>query len=614
VSPRSGGESDKFGNRYEGAWTVRHLLYVLLGTAQSVTVEDIDDLAKGVEFTYCYGDTVEVHQLKRQNGNANSWTVKSLQDKRIWENVRSHVEAGRHFHFVSMLPAYPLQELADRARRAEDLDSFIKKWLTKELTEPFDDLSSSSIFGSTEVAWKVLQGFWIEWPDERDIGKMNSALAELLLQGAAGTLATVGLGDLVYNNLGVRLDASRIESRLRRYGLRRVSQGSDVAEHVKSVTDGWAASIERELLQPTIVRSEADQIINLLDGPDKLLLLMGAAGGGKTAVLHQVFQVLEADATLVLGFRLDRLESFSSTTELGNRVGLDISPVTALAAVAGECPCVLIVDQLDAVSLASGRMPRNFDAVANLIREASAFPNMQVILACRKFDAENDHRIRELVNDKRYARIEVAELSESQVAEAVKAMGLDASALTAHQQKLLRWPLHLVLLKSVADDAEALSFQTTKHLFDAFWQRKLTDCVQRRDSVRFNKVVSTLAEVISSRRHLSVPITVLDGDDLSVDAGVLVSEHVLVRDGQQIAFFHENFFDYAFARGWIERNQTLVDFLANGEQELFRRAQVRQIINHLRELEPDRFATEVGALLTSPDIRYLWGSNIGLWA
>jgi hypothetical protein len=582
------------------------LLYVLLGTFQSITVEGIDALAEGAEFTVRSGDIDEVCQSKRQNGNANSWTVKSLQDKQIWEKVRSHVEAGRHFNFVSMLPARPLQELADRARRAEDLTSFINSWLTKELTEPFDDLSSPAIFGSAETAWKMLRGFWIEWPDERDIVKMNSVLAELLLEGATGNLAAAGLGDLVDNNLGVRLDATGIERRLGEYGLRRaqILRGSAVVERVKSATAGWAMSIEGELLRPTIARSEADQLVNLLGGLDKLLLLVGAAGGGKSAVLHQVLRTLEKDMTPILGFRLDRLEPFSSTTELGNRLGLDASPVAALAAVAAERPCVLIVDQLDAVSLASGRMPRNFNAVADLVREASVFPNMRVVLACRKFDVENDYRIRELVSNKSSAHVEVAELSEPQVVEAVRAMGLDTAALNTQQKKLLRSPLHLVLLKSIADDAEALSFQTTKHLFDKFWERKLVDCVQRRDSVRYNKVISTLADTISSRQRLSVPITVLDRDELSVDAGVLVSEHVLVRDGQQIAFFHESFFDYAFARGWIERNQTLVEFLVCGEQELFRRTQVRQIMNHLRELEPERFVTDVETLLTNPDIRF----------
>lgn len=607
MSPRSGGEADKFGNRYEGVWTVRHLLYVLAGRAESVTVEDIGDLAQGVELTYRHDDIIEVHQLKRQNKNANSWTVKSLQDKGIWENVRPHVEAGREFHFISMIPAITLHSLSDRARRSESLSNFVSNWLTnKRLREAFDDLCSTDIYGSPEIAWRVLRGFWIDWPSERDIVEMNSTLAEQQLEGSGGTLAAAGLGELIAHNLGVCLDAPKIESELSKYGLHRTNarQVSSTREQIRSATDGWAASIERELMQPTIYRSETDELVNLLDGSGRFFLLMGAAGNGKTAVLHQVYQALAARKVIVLGFRLDRLEPFSSTTELGSRIGLDVSPVTALATAAGKEPCVLIVDQLDAVSLTSGRMPRNFDAVANIAREASAFPEMRIVLACRKFDVQNDYRIRELVNDKQCTQITISELSDSQVVDAVTTMGLDASALNAHQQNILRSPLHLVLLKTIADDATALSFQTTRNLFDAFWQRKLMECMQRRDTVRFNQVISTLATTISSRQRLSIPITVFDADDLSVDAGVLVSEHVLTQDDQQVAFFHEAFFDYVFARGWVERNETLVEFLMSGEQELFRRAQVRQIVNHLRELDPDRYIAEVEKLLTNPEIRY----------
>src|SRR3712207_7201622 len=37
VSPRPGGEADKLGNHYEGAWTVLHILEVLAGTDRKST-------------------------------------------------------------------------------------------------------------------------------------------------------------------------------------------------------------------------------------------------------------------------------------------------------------------------------------------------------------------------------------------------------------------------------------------------------------------------------------------------------------------------------------------------------------------------------------------------
>lgn len=608
MTPRPGGETDKFGNRYEGAWTVRHALYVLLGRGTSITVEPSAPLGDGVEFAYRQDGGTQVHQVKRQNRNANSWNVASLRGKDIWAGLRSHVDAGRAYHFVSLLPARPLDELADRARRSDDLVAFEAEWLTGELRGPFDALAAPDVYGSAATAWRMLRGLWVEWHNEQDIVNVNAVLAEQVLAGASGHLAAVGLGDLLLNNLGTTLDASAITARLERYGLRRVSRadGDAVADAVGGTTRKWAASVERELLRPAIPREEADRLVEqITEGTRQLTLLTGAAGGGKSAVLHRAFSALAERGIPVLAFRLDRLlEPLGSTRELGRRVDLPMSPVGALGAVAGERPCVLIVDQLDAVSMASGRIPETFDAVADLLSEAAAYPAMRVVFACRAFDAEADPRVRRIATPERCTRVEVGPLSDAQVDAAVASMGLDPGRLAQQQRVLLGAPLPLVLLGRVADQEEALSFRTTRQLFDAFWDTKRKECVRRQPSVRFHEVVSAVVAAMSARQRLSVPLSVLDADDLAASGELLVSEHVCVRDGRQLAFFHESFFDYAFARDWLRRDESLVAFLVGGEQELFRRGQVRQVLDHLRDLDPERFTEEIEALLTSPDIRY----------
>lgn len=118
----------KVGNRYESAWTVRHVLYVLAGNGQSITVEDVSDLAQGVEFTYRCGDGLQVHQLKRQQCTLNNWSTGKLHKLGIWQSARAHVEAGRDYHFVSTIPAQVPHELCDFARRSSSLDDFIANW------------------------------------------------------------------------------------------------------------------------------------------------------------------------------------------------------------------------------------------------------------------------------------------------------------------------------------------------------------------------------------------------------------------------------------------------------------------------------------------------------
>ncbi|MFI9462951.1 NACHT domain-containing protein [Streptomyces xiamenensis] len=581
-------------------------LHVLLGSGTSLCVEPGGPLGEGAEFVFRHAHGTDVYQVKRQHRNANSWNVASLRALGVWESLRSHAEAGRTFHFVSTVPGRALAELADRAGRSDSVASFEAEWLTDELRGPFDALAADGIYGSTTTAWQILRRLRVECHDEQELVRTNAVLAEQLLAGAPGHLAALALGQVLLDNLGTTLDAAVLLSRLALHGLRGIVRADVVAvsDAVGTVTGRWAASVERLLLQPEIPRDEAVRLVQeIREGTQQLILLTGTAGDGKSAVLHQTVTALVEAGTPVLGIRLDRLDPFGSTHELGERVGLSMSPVSALGVMAGGRPCVLVVDQLDAVSLASGRIPDTFDAVADLVDEAAAYPGMRVILACRAFDADADSRIRRLTAPEHCTRVTVGSLSDAQVETAVARMGLNVSRLGPSQKALLRSPLHLVLLAQVTDQEGALLFHSSRQLFDTFWDAKQEACA-RRSSVRFHEAVSVVVEAMSKRQRLTAPYSVLDTDSLAVTRKVLESEHLLVRDGRQLAFFHESFFDYAFARAWLAREESLVAFLTGGEQELFRRGQLRQVLDHLRDLEPERFAEEVEGLLTSPDIRY----------
>lgn len=609
MSPRSGGEADKIGNRYESAWAIRHALYCLVRDDCSMTVEALDpDEARGAEFTFVERGKTQVHQVKRQFQNNNAWSISALARLGVFASATGHIAAGREYHFVSLIPCGNLRELAERARGAVDVATFTQHSLAtnQELRDAFDELSAPNLLGTPERAWKTLRGMWFEVREERETMHDNGLLAELTLEGAPGRLMALGLGDVLNANLGLPLTREELLEKLADMDvtLRPVGSKASTCAKVAEVTKNWRQSVQLELLEPPIVRAEAGRVVESLES-GALSLILGNAGEGKSAILEQTVGSLEAAGGTVLAFRLDRrLTGFASTEQLGRQLGLDMSPAAALKLAAGEGPGYLVIDQLDAVSLASGRMPENFDAVADLIAEAALLPKIGVVLACRGFDVENDHRIRTLTSRLRPTTVEVGALTDSEVNDAVDGMGLKSKALTAKQRNVLRTPLHLVLLASIASEPDALSFQSNGSLFESFWERKRQTAKLRRADVKFNAVIEKVANTASDRQTLAVPISVLDEDDLIDHATVLISEHVLAREGDRVAFFHETFFDYAFARHWVSRSESLVKFLCRAEQELFRRAQVRQILLHLHEQDSDRFVTECEAALTSDDIRF----------
>lgn len=86
----------------------------------------------------------------------------------------------------------------------------------------------------------------------------------------------------------------------------------------------------------------------------------------------------------------------------------------------------------------------------------------------------------------------------------------------------------------------------------------------------------------------------------------MASQNVIVLDGDSVRFFHEAFFDYCCARLFAEQGGTLLEFLIEGdrEQHLFRRAQVRQILEYERERDAATYLSDMRDLLTDPRIRY----------
>ena len=604
----SGGYSDKKGNQYELIWAVEYALKCIQDERRSITYEELDpDLAEGSEFTYVdEHDSTHVFQVKRQKDTSDKWTIDSLERKRIFKAARSHVAAKRQYHFGSMISCTKLRELSNRARESDNFNSFVQYVsANQELMREFEKLAELESLGSREEVWKVLQSMHFAVMDEGEYKKIVITLAEAMLDGAEGSVLFSAIGSVLLDNLRKRLTKNELLDLLAQ---KKIFVPEDKAKQtardkVRDATARWQRSVQRELLDPEISRPEATQLISQLDSA-RLSFAIGAAGSGKSAVINQVVKELKSQDVEVLAFRLDRCEDFNSIEKLGGQLGLSKSPVGSLRRAADKRDAVLVIDQFDAMSLMSGRLPNSHDAVADLVDEAMAL-NIRVIVACRLFDFENDHQIREISAKWKAQHVTVGDLSDDAVANAVTEMGGDFARLTEKQRELLRLPLRLVLFKEIIDQPNAYSFTTPISLFNAFWNRKRKFCKKDHPKLHFNDTLELIAKTMSNKQVLSIAKRELDCNDYINDAEILASENLLVFDNQHISFFHEAFFDYVFARQWLSDGQNLVEFLCSQEQGLFRRAQVRQILEMLlAEEDFERFREEIEELLLEKKIRF----------
>ena len=237
---------------------------------------------------------------------------------------------------------------------------------------------------------------------------------------------------------------------------------------------------------------------------------------------------------------------------------------------------------------------------------------MRILIACRKFDLDNDYRLRQLTGSEGIAETVVvnryATLCEptKTVRGVVSRFGLDASLLNTKQLDLLSIPLHLKLLSELVADEEisALNFETAQDLYGRFWDFKQLVIEKERlgRPVQWAKVVYALCDHMNESQTLSSPEYVLE--EWGSDAKAMVSENVLVRENNRFSFFHEGFFDYSYARRFAGSGKSLLNLLLSGEQHLFRRAQVRQILLYLRDAEFERYIANLKEILASSDVRF----------
>ena len=605
-SGTSGGYADKKGNQYELIWAINYALMCIQDERRSITYEDLDSiLAEGSEFTYVdeHG-VVHVFQIKRQNSISDKWTINDLKKKGIFETAKLHVKGGRQYHFGSMTPCTKLRELSERSRESggfKEFEQYVSS--NKQLEQEFEKLAE--IIGGQEEAWQLLCSMHFVFRDETEYRKTTITLAEAILDGAEGSVIFDTINSVLLNHLRKHLTKNELLDALDQKGIfvPEVRAKQTARDQVRAATERWQNTIQRELLDPEIPRAEATQLISQLDSA-RLSFVIGAAGSGKSAVINQVVKELKSQDAEVLAFRLDRCEDFNSIEKLGEELVLSKSPVVSLRRAADKRDAFLVIDQLDAISLMSGRLPNSYDAVADLVDEAMAL-DIRVIVVCRLFDFENDHRIRKINDEWKGQHLVVGDLSDDVVADAVTEMGGDIARLTAKQRELLKLPLHLVLFKEIIDQPDAYSFTTPISLFNAFWDRKRKFCKKDHPELRFNDTLELIAKTMSNKQILSIAKGELDCHDYINDAEILASENLLVIDNQRVSFFHEAFFDYVFARQWLSDEQNLVEFLCSQEQGLFRRAQVRQILEMLlAEEDFERFHEEIEELLLEKKTRF----------
>ncbi len=613
--PLRGGPADKFGNRYEPWWTVFQLVRIIRGDAESIRIEE--PTVEKAEFVITAGDRRELHQTKLRHPNG-KWSLHSLAQNGLLLSMFDQLSKNPNirFIFVSGSDAPELRELAERAVSAENLAEFEEVFVSADTHKKSLRKLQRIWKADAAIVYEILQRIEVRTMDEQGIKEQvrESLQARFLTKPDD---VCVALRSIVADSIHKRIDHEQLISALGKRGfrLRKLAKPSDAPSLIAEVTNRYLEVTKKKLIQGSIIpRSSTRSLLTKIkeNATDCDCILTGKAGGGKTGCVIEFVEALHnsENPVAVLAFRLDRIAPVSSTFELGKHLDLEESPgfVLAKAAESTSGKAVLIVDQLDAVSTTSGRNSSFFDVVEDLLIEARGWRNkvkIHIVVVCREFDLNNDHRLRRLLATD-HVHISVTDLSPDEVKSVIAGSEFKTDLLDAKQLELLRLPQNLSLFLDTSYDLSLKpKFSSNKELFDHYWNEKRRAVNHRASPAPdyWNDVIHMLCNEMTVSQELSVLKEKLDKFP-NAYIEQMASEGVISFDGNRYGFGHESFFDYCFARVFIAQDESLIEFLVKTEQFLFQRAQVRQVLDYLRDADRKRCLKEISALLTDDRIRY----------
>lgn len=600
--PLPGGAADKVGNSYERRWTTLALVQLLDGTAESIRIEVPGAAGLGAEFRLTFGDRTEWHQAKRQR-SAGAWTVPNMRTDGILGTWWAKLAAGDHCLFVSGVGAPTLLELADRARSASDWSEFDSEFLSSQQSAT-DFTSVKTEWGDPdpELCFEALKRVDVRTVDERTLSELVKYRLAPVIAGDPAVVAAV-LAQYVDDSVHIVRRPSDVWAHLEANGFTPAAFGSPKNVAVLATRTATFLSAVRSLQigAEGIAVPAIDEAVEALER-SRRLVLVGGAGSGKSFVLAGAVEHAQALGWPCVVVSADRLHDVRTTDQVGLSIGLESSPVAVLAALARGSNALLAIDQLDAVGIVSGRHPERLSVVAEMLQEARAHPNVRVLVACREFDLDNDRELRRVVGAET-ERLKISLLTRGQVMAALVECGI-SEPLSDREVEFLQTPLHLAIftgLQSLGHSTPAFP-KSTNDLFGAFWTDKRNACAERQGAAdHWLEVIDVLVSAMSNEQALSVPEGLLDPFHRQVAA--MRSESVLTTLQGRTGFVHETFFDYCWARRFVSKSQSLQELLLSSEQDLFRRSQVRQLLDYKRGADPESYAADLKWLLESDDVR-----------
>ena len=381
---------------------------------------------------------------------------------------------------------------------------------------------------------------------------------------------------------------------------------SSILRQQKSTIGNTGFHFSREIVHDIVEWS-----IESSDDQKNLAMLIDQAGVGKTVALHDVQNELELMGIDILAIKADQqLSGITQLNEIQTKLSLLESPEQILGRLAQLGRVVVLIDQIDALSLSLAHDQATLDVVLDLIARLRRIPNLRIVISCRIFDRNNDQRLKQIDIPKEFT---LTQLTDDEISNFLHSIGISFRDLPEPTKILLKNPLDLNLFVLALSNVSTirtniLGVTSLQELYGAIWENILlqndSQAPSKADRV---EVIKLFTEYMSSHQVINVPKSYLlqpDMKHLEKTISWLASVGILVESKTNWVFIHQTFFDYCFARNFVEQGKNLVEVIQQSDQGLFIRPLLLQVIAFMRGTNSKQYIISLSTLLFSKEIRY----------
>lgn len=359
-----------------------------------------------------------------------------------------------------------------------------------------------------------------------------------------------------------------------------------------------------------IARKETQELLSWLEDEqgakkeNRVRLLVGDAGSGKSVVMQDVLLSMETNGIPVLGLKSDQLFSIKDKN-IDELVGLE-KPVTAFVKeMADKGKFVFLVDQIDALSSTLSNDRTSLRSMNTLIDDVSNHPNVRVIVSCRPYDLHFDPALEKY---RYYPACRMDLLPVELVDETLSVAGIELKDNETVVKNFLRNPLNLFLFCHIKDNRLFSNKKPNRTiLYDALWKKVIDECeAEKVTSESLCNCLNYITDAMYNDQVLAVSNDRLY-TKFAKEESYLLSNHLLYvsKDDSSVLFLHQSLYDYIYSRLFYTQGKTIDEILGNGQhQGLFLRFRLKQVMSYIHDIDEGEYLKNLKQLLTGERYRY----------